>query len=166
MVINRAKSGIMVFDWQRAGRGLGTAAEAIRGFPVIAEYKYLGGKITRKFKVGEHLTHIERKVGFVTSKLSPIRLLKDLRLSVNLFRTFVMPLVRMGLMNALATNPTDKEAFMKRVRMRFKTFCLLPRSTPNWLIRMLLGSIADIGASIALRATKHLAKDGLIAEGY
>lgn len=36
MVINKEKSGIMVFDWKLGSKGLGTDAERIRGYPVVA----------------------------------------------------------------------------------------------------------------------------------
>jgi hypothetical protein len=109
MIVNKRKSGIMICDWRT--RGKGTTAEEIMGYPIVTEYKYLGGIINRNMKVKEHLDYIDRKISFLMSSLTSVRMMKDLRLSVNLFRTLIMPLIRLGLMNAVVTNKTDYNLF-------------------------------------------------------
>ena len=117
------------------------------------------GWLNDKLKVAGHLQHIERKINFVMHKLTPVRMLKDLRLNVNLFRTMCMPLYRMGMLNALATNKTDQFTFYKAIRSRFKSFCYLPKCTPNTLIKLMLGSVEDMAIDMANRAFRNLHKD-------
>ena len=109
-----------------------------------------------KLKVAGHLAHIERKISFIMHKLTPIRMLKDLRLSINLFRTMCMPLYQMGLLNALATNKNDQNTFYKAVRARFKAFCYLPRCMPNSVTKMLLGDVESVAVEMAMRALNNL----------
>ena len=66
----------------------------------------------------------------------------------------------MGLLNALVTNKTDQNNYMKRVRMRFKQFCTLPRCLPNKLVRSLLGDLHDTATTMATRSLEHLTEDG------
>jgi hypothetical protein len=157
MTPNRNKSGVMYFDWKKNSKGL--KVKEFSGYPVVREYKYLGGWLNDKLKVAGHLQHVERKVNFVMHKLTPIRMLKDLRLSVNLFRTMCMPLYRMGMLNALAASKTDQNTFFKAIRSRFKSFCYLPRCTPNQLVRVMLGSVEDIAKDMANRAFRNLQAD-------
>lgn len=56
--------------------------------------------LDNKLKAAAHVELIGRKISFLQFKLTPVRLLKDLRLNVNLFRTLCMPLIRMGLLAA------------------------------------------------------------------
>jgi hypothetical protein len=109
------------------------------GYPVVRQYKYLGGWLDNKLRVQTHLQHISRKIGYLTQQLTPIRLLKDLSLNVNLFRTFCMPLIRMGLTNSACTSEADRNKYHKAVRRSFKAFCYLPKCLPNTVVKMLLG---------------------------
>lgn len=158
MLTNSRKSGVMFLDWKRTSAA-GLEEKELFGYPVVREYKYLGGWINDKLKVASHLAHMERKVLFVTHKLTPIRLIKDLRLNINLFRTMCMPLYRMGLLNCLLTTRTDHNAYYQAVRKRFKAFCYLPRSVPNKVVDMLLGSVRDLTGDLANRTLKHMEKD-------
>lgn len=103
---------------------------------------------------------MERKIGYVMHKLTPIRLLKDLRLNVNLFRIMCMPLYRMGLLTSLCTTNTERNWFFKAVRRRFKEFCYLPRCLPNRVVEMILGDVEGMANEVAARAARHLQRDG------
>jgi hypothetical protein len=131
------------------------------GYPEISDYKYLGGVISRDLKVKDHLNYIDRKFNFLMGALTSVRMMKDLRLSVNLFRTLFMPLVRMGLMNAMVTSKTDYNLYEKRIRARFKQFCLLPKCLPNKMVRVMLGNLFDIGGHMCAQSIMNLKKDGL-----
>ena len=67
---------------------------------------------------------------------------------------------RMGMLNALCTNLTDRNMYFKAVRKRFKSFCYLPKCMPNTTVGMLLGSVEDMAGEIAVRTIEHLAEDG------
>ena len=159
MMPNRKKSGVMYLNWKQTTADV--KEKEMYGYPLVREYKYLGGWMNDKLKVAGHLTHVEKKIAYVAHKLSPIRMLKDLRLNINLFRTMCMPLYRMGLLNSLYTNKTDQNRYYKAVRKRFKAFCYLPRCLPNKIIKMLLGNIEDVAGDMAVRGIKHMEEDGV-----
>ena len=159
MVVNRAKSGIMYLNWKAGSQG--PEEKELFGYPTVREYRYLGGWINDKLKLTGHIAHVERKVAFVMQKLSPVRMLKDLKLNVNLFRTMCMPLYRMGMINSLCTTKTDQNEFYKVVRKRFKQFCYLPKCLPNSVVKMTLGGLEELAGEMAVRALKHLEEDGL-----
>jgi hypothetical protein len=159
MVINHKKSGIMHVDCKRT-KDKEIGWESHRGFPIVKQYRYLGGILSRDFKTVHHLRGICRKIAFLAAKLTPIRMLKDIRLSVNLFRTLCMPLVRMGLVNTLMTTKTDQNLYLGIIRAKFKTFCLLPKCTPNKLINALLGNVSELSQQTAVKAMENLRKDG------
>jgi hypothetical protein len=48
MKVNRAKSGIMHFDWSKRTT---EREDTMFGYPVVREYKYLGGWVDEKLKV-------------------------------------------------------------------------------------------------------------------
>ena len=148
----------MDMDWKKGSRGLDE--KELFGYPVVREYKYLGGWINDKLKVAGHVKHVERKIDFVSHKLTPIRMLKDLRLNVNLFRTMCMPLIRMGMINALCTTKTDQNSFFQAARKKFKAFCYLPRCTPNAVVQMMLGNLVGTAGEMTVTALKHLKDDG------
>ncbi len=77
-----------------------------------------------------------------------IRRKNNLRLNVNLFRIFIMPLFRMALLNYHSALKTQKNSADKLLRMPFKRFTNLPKSTPNKLIRNMIGTLADRDESL------------------
>lgn len=123
MTVNRAKSG----SCTSTGKQIVTGSRRGSSSGSDGQYRYLGGWVNDKLRLTGHLVHVERKVGFVMQKLSPVRMLKDLKLNVNLFRTMCMPLYHMGMINSLCTTKTDQNEFYKVMRKRFKQFCYLPR---------------------------------------
>lgn len=161
MLPNRRKSGVMYLDWKRNSKG--PEEKELFGYPVVRNYKYLGGWLDDKLKLSVHLGHVERKLSFVMHKLTPIRLLKDMRLNINLFRTMCMPMYRMGLLNSLCTTKTDQNEYYKAIRKRFKAFCYLPKCLPNKVVEMILGKIEGVANGMANLATNHLAADGLVS---
>lgn len=51
MKINKAKSGIMVFDWKRRSRAPEQDVKEMLGYPVVEMYKYLGSILVRDMKL-------------------------------------------------------------------------------------------------------------------
>ena len=43
----------------------------------------------------DHLDYIHPKISFLTNRLTPVRLKRDTKLNLNLFRVFVLPLYRL-----------------------------------------------------------------------
>ena len=125
----------MYFGWGKKQ----LTEKTLWGYPVVTEYKYLGGFLDNKMKASTHLTAVARKLAYIQRQLIPIRLLKDLRLNVNLFRTMCLPSIRMGLLNGALAGQTDRANYFKAVRAKFKAFCFLPKCLPNAIVNMLLG---------------------------
>jgi hypothetical protein len=50
-----------------------------------------------ELNVNKHLKEINKRIGFITMKLYPIRNIDDLKLNINLFKVFIMPLYRLSL---------------------------------------------------------------------
>ena len=90
-----------------------------------------------------HLNYISRKINFISHKLTPIRLLKDLRLNSNLYKIFILPLIRMsfGVVNHLSNNETRR--FITFIKKSVKKFSYLPMNTPNRILDKIFGNIAD-----------------------
>lgn len=110
MVINRSKSGIIKFDWKRSRRrAVPSGPDSLHGYPLVEEYRYLGSIIHKDMQLRHQLSHIERKVNFVMSKLKPIRLLGNFRLNVNLYRVFCLPLFRLLMLQYVNANITNKK---------------------------------------------------------
>jgi hypothetical protein len=90
----------------------------------------------------------------VTRKLAPLRLLLDLRLNVNLFRTIILPGMRMlGSIHRLG-KPKIKDKIEKDVRRRLRMFAMLPWTSPNELVGMLIGDTSELLGCMA-RAVDH-----------
>ena len=146
------------------GNGEHPTEKELWGYPVFERYRYLGGVIDNKLKAMTHMNHIARKIAFLQYKLTPIRLLKDLRLTINLFRILCLPLVRMGLLNALGSaTATDKQNYFKLVRAKFKSFCFLPKCLPNRIVNYLLGDTEAVAKNLGVRSLDNLERDGLLA---
>lgn len=98
---------------------------------------------------------MERKVDFLTCKLRTLRLEKDLKLNINLFKVFCMPLYRLGMLQTMATTETDRQHYLKSIRKKFRSFCFLPRNTPNEYVRVLLGSVEDDVLRVVARVNRN-----------
>lgn len=73
MIINKKKSGIMKF---RNGKSDKLAnIDNYCEYPVIKTYKYLGFTMDSKFSTSHHIRHIEKKIGALTARLTPLRML-------------------------------------------------------------------------------------------
>lgn len=58
--------------------------------------------------VKSHLTACERKVNFITNKLTPIRLRYNTKLNLNLYKILVTPLYRLAYSSYDWLSPPDK----------------------------------------------------------
>lgn len=99
---------------------------------------------------------IKKKVQFLTYKLTPIRLVKDLRININLFKLFCLPQFRMGYINLKYVNNGERNIFKKTIRSMMKQFCLLPFNLPNRLLVELFGNIDETIDSMIDRTKQQL----------
>ena len=70
----------------------------LNGYPIVPQYKYLGLHLEPKLIVDEHLSEINKKLNHIASKFYPLPLRRkaNLKLSKNLFTTFISPLYRLA----------------------------------------------------------------------
>lgn len=99
---NPRKSGVMAL-----GRKPQDLPTDIIGYPLVEEYKHLGGYLNSNFNSERHLKTIASKIIYITNRLTPLRLKKNVKLNVNLYRILIIPLYRLGF--AIFSTCTDRE---------------------------------------------------------
>lgn len=130
--INKKKSGIMVI-YKQAGGGRRQEGEVF-GYPLVNDYKYLGTWMNQTLSPASHLEKAARKVSYVTGKLAPLRRQLNMKFNVRLFKTLIMPSIRMvGVLYKTATE-SWKGKIVRTVNRMFRTFCMLPWTCPNELV--------------------------------
>jgi hypothetical protein len=77
--------------------------------------------------------------------MTSIRMKNKLKLNINLYRVFIMPLYRLAFtMERIKNKSANFNILELHIKKTFKRFLSLPRSTPNKVIYRLLGNIKDI----------------------
>jgi hypothetical protein len=71
MKINHKKCGIIYFRWRKKRKSY----KEFKKFPLIDKYKYLGAELSSNLTTDDHLNYIEKKITFITYKLTPIRMI-------------------------------------------------------------------------------------------
>ena len=71
--------------------------EDIEGIPNVDEYKYLGMMVNGQLDIKAHIQYINKKIMFITNRLTALRYADNLKLNINLFRIFILPLYRLSL---------------------------------------------------------------------
>ncbi len=87
----------------------------------------------------KYLDYIDMKVRCLCGRMFKVRKLGRLKLNINLFKVLIMPLIRMGAINASLGNASEWLRFGRSVRGWFKSYCMLPKTIPNATVRWLLG---------------------------
>ena len=77
------------------------------------------------------------KIGWITARLTPLRRLGDIRLTVNLFKLFLAPLLYQVAGIYLRADPVAREAYERFYRGALKKFLCVPRNMANELLYML-----------------------------
>ena len=119
----------------------------IEGYPWVNHYKYLGTMLNQQMQLSCHTSNIMRKINFITSQMTPVRLRSHFRLNVNLFMTLIMPLFRLGFVLYNFVSGAQQKHFEKMMRKSFKQFIGLPQSFPSYLITALIGNIEHIAVN-------------------
>lgn len=117
----------------------------------MEEYRYLGTFLGRTLSAAPHLAKAGFRATYIGRRLWICRSELDLRFATNLFRLLLMPAIRM-LASVHQQLPLDREAVEKDVRRQFRTFCLLPWTSPNELVELLLGNVGVLLQGVAASA--------------
>jgi hypothetical protein len=138
MTINREKSGVMVFD------GPAPPTNELRGFPLVATYKYLGCQVSSSLELAAHTRTTLSKIVFLRGRLAPVLKRGRVRYNLSLFCALVLPLYRQAYALYDCSSATDQDAFRRAIRKQARAFLALPPTTPNRLVEGMLG---DLGPS-------------------
>jgi len=131
MVLNASKSGVMRCGTARTKI---KKAKELGGIPLVDTYRYLGGNLHYSLRIDTHPSIINRKIDFIRYKLTPLRLVKDLKLNLNMFKVFCAPLYRLAFNNLEYLSKAQINKFLLHFRKNLKKFALLPSNTPNLLL--------------------------------
>ena len=66
-----------------------------------------------------HLNYKDKKIKFITNKLTPVRLRDSPALNVNLFRIMVLPLYRFGYTYFPQLKTAKKDKFVRHINKNF-----------------------------------------------
>jgi hypothetical protein len=95
--------------------------------------------VTPDLKLGVHLDQIRGKVSYVTHRLTPIRLIGNTKLNLNLFKVFILPLYRLAFNNYGTADTKEQVTFEKDVRRSYKKFMTWPINTSDAVVNSTLG---------------------------
>ena len=116
----------------------------INNYPVVKKYKYLGMEMDNNCNIMSHAQSVNAKICFLTARFSVLRQRNNLKLNINLFKIFIMPLLRLGFPLYHHAAPPDKEKFLRFVRTKWKIFVGLPITCANRIIVKMMGDIHKI----------------------
>jgi hypothetical protein len=134
MATNPNKSGIIYF-----GASDTSVNGEVLGYPILDSYKHLGSIINKRLNTKDHLNHIQPKIQHITNRLTPVRLKRDTKLYLNLFRVFILPLYRLAANNYSKCDLRDKQLTTKHLGKSFKRFMAWPANTSGRMINLVLG---------------------------
>ena len=98
MNMNPKKSAIMKTG---KARNKCPKTKSIMEIPIVNEYKYLGGLLKNDLSIKSHISQVQRKIDFIRFRLSSIRWIKDMKLNINLFKVFCLPLYSLCFTNSI-----------------------------------------------------------------
>ena len=94
--------------------------------------------LDRTLNLEPHKALIDRKIAWLTARLTPVRNLKDLRLNLNLYKALIEPLISMGIAIYLRTTLSNQKQYATYANKVLKKFCQLPRSLPHETLNLLI----------------------------
>jgi hypothetical protein len=136
MEVNRAKSGVLNISGSSVRPG-----EEIGGYPVVKTYKYLGLMLNGQLNMKDHLKAINRKANFIAHRLYGIRRIDDLRMNMNMFRTFVMPSYRLAFTLYARLNAAERAKIEAHMRVWCKKFIRVPINTASHTFSLIVGDL-------------------------
>ena len=91
--------------------------EAIKGYPIVNQYKYLGVNLSHNMDAREHIKIAKMKAAYTRTRLFRIRKINSLQANRNLFKVLVLPCFRLvgAYYDKLAKNVQEDIQRMVRV---------------------------------------------------
>jgi hypothetical protein len=109
MHVNKAKCGILEIPVRpKAVKRVLANQKQYRDYPVVSKYRYLGTMMDSSLRLEAHMEEIDRKISWLTARLTPARLIKDLRFNLNLYKVLIEPLIALGIPFYIRMPKTDR----------------------------------------------------------
>jgi hypothetical protein len=89
----------------------------------------------------DHLKAINRKANFIAHRLYGIRRIDDLRMNMNMFRTFVMPSYRLAFTLYARLNAAERAKIEAHMRVWCKKFIRVPINTASHTFSLIVGDL-------------------------
>jgi hypothetical protein len=88
--VNKRKSGMLEVPVRLKARKFKLiTAEEHQGFPVVLQYKYFGTLMDGSIRLDAHRAYINRKISWITARITRARILKDTRFNINIFMMLI-----------------------------------------------------------------------------
>jgi hypothetical protein len=109
MHVNKAKCGILEIPVRpKAVKRVLANQKQYRDYPVVGKYRYLGTMMDSSLRLEAHMEEIDRKISWLTARLTPARLIKDLRFNLNLYKVLIEPLIALAIPFYIRMPKTDR----------------------------------------------------------
>jgi hypothetical protein len=109
MHVNKAKCGILEIPIRpKAMKRVLANQKQYQDYPVVSKYRYLGTMMDSSLRLEAHMEEIDRKISWLTARLTPARLIKDLRFNLNLYKVLIEPLIALGIPFYIRMPKTDR----------------------------------------------------------
>jgi hypothetical protein len=97
--------------------------------------------INNKLAIEPHLKAILKKFHFIAYKLTGIRRMDNLKMNINLFKIFILPLYRLAFTLYARQNETIRAKVEAHMRVLLKRFARIPINTANHTLVLLAGDM-------------------------
>jgi len=139
LFINKSKFAVLEFS-NRRGRKLSLVInETFAGFPIVDHYKYLGVWLNQKLTLDTHISHMNKKISFIRSHLSPALYNTSLDFRKSLWQLFIVPSFEFGIPIFYYEQAKGRrEIFEKMLRNSFKSFTGLKKTVKTSIVNLLM----------------------------
>ena len=94
-----------------------------------------------EMSIEPHLKTITNKYNFIAYKLTGIRRMDNLKLNINLFKVFILPLYRLAYMLYARQDAVTRAKVEAHMRVLLKKFARIPINTANHTLVMIAGDL-------------------------
>jgi hypothetical protein len=118
MRINYDKCGIIAF--KNRGKKPTVSYRITGTVKQVKEYKYLGSYISEDYSMEENFNSLSAKIKQTMHKMTPIRTKLDLKVNSNLFRTYIIPQIKLSLILAGMNTKTGLKDMVRFIKVKWK----------------------------------------------
>ncbi len=112
--------------------------------------------MTPSLELADHVRTTHSKVVFLRGRLAPVLRRGRLRYNLSLFCALILPLYRQAYALYDCTTAADQDAFRRAIRKEARAFLAVPPTTPNRLIKGMLGDLGPAAQAVCLASDSLL----------